>query len=334
MRRRFTPLVLAAVLASAAAAGCSSTDSSSPKGQPASVTVSVTHPEDLYGLPWKVGQEQGFFEKAGIKVAKVVPSEGGGTTLQNVVAGKLPFGEVATGAVVKGAKSGAPVQAIGGGIQSVFDVLWVVDGTKSKITDVKQASSARWGFTNPGSVSQAISYLVPAGAGVTGNVQRTATGGTGAGIALLGAGDVDVAYASPRVVAEKGSALRVIAHSDTYVPQYQQTLIISSRNYAEKNPDQAKALLKGYADAIDWIEKNPDAAADLWAKGGDIDSATARQIVNDAVKAHHWSVAFDPKALDAAANGLKATDGFDSVDWKDLLTDKYLPSDHKGQIPS
>lgn len=333
MRRPFIPLVLAAILASAA--GCSSaTGTKSGNGQPADVTVSVTHPDDLYGLPWKVGQEQGFFEKAGVKVSKIVPSEGGGTTLQNVVAGKLPFGEVATGAVVKGAKSGAPIEAIGGGIQSVFDVLWVVDAKKSTITDVKQAPSARWGFTNPGSVSQAISYLVPAGAGLTGNVERKATGGTGAGIALLGAGDIDVAYASPRVVAEKGSALRVVAHSDTYVPQYQQTLIISSRQYAEKHPDQAKALLKGYADAVDWIEKNPDAAADLWAKGGDIDSATARQIVSGAVKAHHWSVAFDPKALDAAANGLKATDGLDSVDWQSLLTDKYLPSDHKGQIPS
>ncbi|MCY7299823.1 MAG: ABC transporter substrate-binding protein, partial [Ilumatobacteraceae bacterium] len=85
------------------------------EGELPKVTVSVTHPEDLYGLPWEVAREQGFFEAAGVEVEQIVPSEGGGTTLQNIVSGRLPFGEVATGAVVSGIDEGAPLEVIGGG---------------------------------------------------------------------------------------------------------------------------------------------------------------------------------------------------------------------------
>ncbi|WP_366076858.1 hypothetical protein [uncultured Aeromicrobium sp.] len=74
-------------------------------------------------------------------IDKITPAEGGGATLQNVVAGRLPFGEVATGAVVKGHRQGAPIQVVGGAVQSVFDVLWVAAGDSGPAT----AAGARWG---------------------------------------------------------------------------------------------------------------------------------------------------------------------------------------------
>jgi NitT/TauT family transport system substrate-binding protein len=311
-----------------ALSGCGSGGESADPG--AGIEISVTHPEDLYGVPWTVGREQGFFEEAGVTIDKIVPAEGGGTTLQNVVAGRLPFGEVATGAVVSGFQEGAPVQVIGGGVQSVSDVLWVA--LKGKAPASVQAAGKRWGFTNPGSVSEAMSFLVPDAAGVTG-VERKSTGGSGAGIALLEAGDVDVAYSSPRIVAERKGALEVVVDSSQYVPVYQQTVIVSGRDYAKKNPEQAKALLDGYSRSVAWIKENPAEAAGLWAKSSDIDPATANELVAKAVKAGHWGVAFNAKALEAAAQGLKLTDDIQSVDWSELASDEYLPADNKGQLP-
>ncbi|MBO0677602.1 ABC transporter substrate-binding protein [Mycolicibacterium sp. S2-37] len=291
----------------------------------------MTHPEDLYGLPWKVGQAQGFFEDAGVVIAKIVPAEGGGTTLQNVVAGRLPFGEVATGAVVKGFQENAPVQAIGGGVQSVSDVLWVaLEG--SPITSVEQTAGKRWGFTNPGSVTQAMSFLVPEAAGISG-VERKSTGGSGAGIALLEANEVDVTYASPRTVAEQEGQLKVVVDSSQFVPVYQQTVIVSGRDYAQKNPEQARALLDGYSKSVEWIKQNPGDAAKLWAESTDIDPQVATDLVANAVKAGHWSVSFNPQALSAAAKGLALTDGIESVDWKSLATTEYLPESAKGELP-
>lgn len=300
---------------------------------PVEVTVSVTHPEDLYGLPWEVGRDQGFFEDAGVIVAEIIPSEGGGTTLQNLVSGRLPFGEVATGAIVAGAAEGAPIQVIGGGIQSVADVTWVTLIDSDMVT-LADAQDARWGFTNPGSVTQAMSYLTPAGLGMDPlSTDRTATGGTGAGIALLEAGDVDLTYSSPRVTLDNADRLKLLGNSADVIPAYQQTLIVSSRNYASENPDVARAVLAGYQQSIEWINDNPEAAAEFWAELADLDVDDAQSILNDALAADHWGVAYNPDALRAAAEGLRFTHDMDSVDWSELLTDEYLPDGHTGQIP-
>ena len=248
------------------------------------VSVSVTHPEDLYGLPWEVGRDQGFFEENGVNVAEIIPAEGGGTTLQNVVSGRLPFGEVATGAIVSGAQEGAPVQVIGGGIQSVADVSWVAS-LDSDLESLDDAADSRWGFTNPGSVTQAMSFLTPKALGFdAAAMDRTSTGGTGAGIALLEAGDVDLTYA-------------------------------------------------GYHASVQWIEENPAEAAELWAEIAELDPEDAQTILDDALAADHWGVAYNPEALDAAAEALVYTHEIDDAGWADLLTDEYLPEDQKGQIP-
>lgn len=327
--RRGIGLIAAVGATALVLSGCGGSGSDSASG--AGIEISVTHPDDLYGLPWKVGQEQGFFEEAGVTISKIVPAEGGGTTLQNVVAGRLPFGEVATGAVVKGFQEGAPVQAIGGGVQSVSDVLWV-SLEQSPLTSVEQAANSRWGFTNPGSVTEAMSFLVPEAAGLTG-VERKSTGGSGAGIALLEANEVDVAYASPRTVAEQNGALKVVVDSSEFVPVYQQTVIVSGRDYAQKNPEQARALLEGYGKSIDWIAANPEEAAKLWAGSTDIDPQVAGELVANAVQAGHWGLSFNPEALTSAAKGLALTDGIESVDWNSLATTEYLPDSDKGQLP-
>ncbi|WP_026531416.1 ABC transporter substrate-binding protein [Arthrobacter sp. H41] len=324
-----TGLAALVVLPLAACGGGGETAS----GEIPSVTVSVTHPEDLYGLPWEVAREQGFFEDAGVRVEEIIPSEGGGTTLQNVVSGQLPFGEVATGAIVSGFNEGAPVQVIGGGIQSVADVSWVTL-PDSDIGSLEGAADARWGFTNPGSVTEAMSFLTPEGAGLDPTaIDRTATGGTGAGIALLEAGEVDLTYASPRVAIENADTLKVVGSSSDVVPSYQQTMIISSRDYAQENPETAKAVLQGYSDAVQWINDNPEEAAEFWAGLADLDVAAAQGILDDALAADHWGIAYNPEALEAAEKALAYTDDLDEVNWDELLTDEFLPEDEKGTIP-
>lgn len=332
---RYTrPAVFAAGVVTVSLAACGGGDADgAAAGEVTEVSVSVTHPEDLYGLPWEVGREQGFFEEAGVEVTEIIPSEGGGTTLQNVVSGRLPFGEVATGAVVAGAREGAPVQVIGGGIQSVADVAWVTL-QNSELESLEDTEDARWGFTNPGSVTQALSYLTPEALGFDAQaVERTSTGGTGAGIALLEAGDVDLTYASPRVAMENADSLKMLGVSSDHVPEYQQTLIISGRDYAQENPEVARGVLEGYHRAVEWINENPDEAAEFWSGLADLPQDDAQQILNDALAANHWGVAYNPEALAAAAEALVYTHEIEDVTWSDLLTDEYLPEGEKGEIP-
>lgn len=341
MKQRQGPRLVAATIAlTIAAAGCggradNSAGSGAGGGNVREVSISVTHPTDLYGLPWQVGVEKGLFEKAGIKIREIIPGEGGGSTLRNILSGKLPFGEVATTAVLEGYLAGAPVKVIGGGVQSVADITWVSSVNNQSIKTIQDAAGKKWGFSNPGSVTEALSYLLPEAVGLPANaVKRVSTGGTGAGIALLESGDIDIFYAPGRVLLENKDKFRVLAQSSKYIPNFQQTVILANPNYLQEHPDDARALLAGYAASVDWIEANTKEAGQIFAKLAEISSAeTGLWMVKDALANKYWGVAFNAPALQAAAKGLVATGGPSEIPWSAAFTDKFLPEGQKGELP-
>src|SRR5690554_2021701 len=168
------------------------------------ITVSVAQATDINGMPWRVAQKQGFFEREGIVLDKMLPAEGGGATLHNVIAGNLPFGQVATSSLVNAYIKGAPIKIIAGASRVPFEIGWAVL-KDSPIKTVKDLEGKTWGFTNAGSVTEAMSYLVPKHAGLDmETTKRVATGGVGAGIALLQSGDVDVTFVPPLMEKEQG----------------------------------------------------------------------------------------------------------------------------------
>lgn len=317
--------------------GCGSTeggDESESGGIP-EVSISVTHPTDLYGLPWQVGIEKGLFEEAGIKIGEIIPGAGGGSTLRNILSGDLPYGEVATTAVLEGYLAGAPIKVIGGGVQSVNDIIYVSSADNNEITEIEDARGKKWGYSNPGSITEALSFMVPEAAGLsTGDVDRVATGGTGEGIALLEAGDIDVFYAPPRILLENEDKFKVLAKSSEVLPDFQQTVILANPQDLEENPDNARALLEGYAASVEWIAANPEEAGEIYTKLAEMSPEFGKEIVQDAVDNNYWGAAFNAAALEAAADGLVATGGSDEIPWSEAFTDEYLPEDHKGELPS
>ena len=56
-------------------------------------------------LPWAVAMEKGYFADAGVKIDEIIAGAGGGTTLRNVLASDLPYGEVATSAALAAARA-------------------------------------------------------------------------------------------------------------------------------------------------------------------------------------------------------------------------------------
>lgn len=297
------------------------------------ITVSVAQATDINGMPWKVAQTQGYFEREGIVLDKVLPAEGGGTTLHNVIAGNLPFGQVATSSLVSAHIKGAPIKIIAGASQSPFEIGWAVM-KDSSIKTVKDLDGKTWGFTNAGSVTEAMSYLVPKHAGLNmETTKRVATGGVGAGIALLQSGDVDVTFVPPLVEKEHMKDLRVVVRGSDFVPHYELTMIVSSRNYAEKNPEVAKGLLRALDSAIEWIKANPAEAGEIYAASVNVDPEIGKELIKKFIEWDVLSLEFNPEALGVVAEGLQYTDHIDQVDWKNLLTDDYLPEKYKGHIP-
>ena len=92
--------------------------------------VTVTnHPALLFSPPWIAAQNQQLFEKNGLNVKQIVGSEGGGTTVRNVVSGGLPIGEVATTAAISAYMAGADIRIVGGGVASSRDTFLNCNGS-------------------------------------------------------------------------------------------------------------------------------------------------------------------------------------------------------------
>lgn len=297
------------------------------------ISVSVAQATDINGMPWKIAQKQGFFEREGIALDKVLPAEGGGSTLHNVIAGNLPFGQVATSALVNAHLKGAPIKIIAGASEVPFEIGWAVL-KDSPIKTVKDLEGKTWGFTNAGSVTEAMSYLVPKHAGLNmETTKRVATGGVGAGIALLQSGAVDVTFIPPLTEKAHMKDLRVVVRGNEFVPYYELTMIVSSRSYAEKNPEVARGLLRALQSAIDWMKANPSEAGEIYAASVNVDPQIGKELIQKFNDLNVLSLAFNPKSLEGVAEGLRYTDKIEHVNWKDLLTDAYLPEGSKGRIP-
>ena len=56
-------------------------------------------------LPWAVAMEKGLFAPAGLKIDHIISGEGGGTTLRNMLASDLPYGEVSPSAYKRSKQS-------------------------------------------------------------------------------------------------------------------------------------------------------------------------------------------------------------------------------------
>ncbi len=62
------------------------------------------------GMPFGVARAKGYFKQEGINVSGIITSAGGGTSLRNMLAGGVPYGEVNPGVVVAAIQQGADLK--------------------------------------------------------------------------------------------------------------------------------------------------------------------------------------------------------------------------------
>ncbi len=70
----------------------------------------------MYGVPFAVALEKGYFKEAGVDVTGFITSEGGGTTVRNAMASEIPYGEVALPAAISAVKQGVDLTIVHGGV--------------------------------------------------------------------------------------------------------------------------------------------------------------------------------------------------------------------------
>lgn len=293
--------------------------------------ITVTHyPSLLYAVPYIAGMEQGFFQEEGIRITGFAGSEGGGTTVRNVLSGGLPFGEVATPAAAQAYLAGAPLVVVGGGVQSVAELLWVT--TKdSELDSIEDMPGKSVGYTSPGSVTQGTLSLSLANAGVdVAEVDARAMGGIGEGLTALEGGALDAASNLEPIYSRNADAYQVLWWADDYISAFQQTVIITSPQMIEENPDVVEGFVQARARAIEWVNENPDEAARLWSEEADFEVEAAQSALDRVLETEYYGVGFHAEGLAAVDKEMHliglVEEGVE-IPWSEFVNQDHLPED-------
>src|SRR5258708_28279875 len=77
------------------------------------------------GMPFAVAMDKGYFKEFGANVDGILTSDGGGTTVRNLLGGKLAYGEAAVSAIVSAVQGGAHLRLVSGNGHTLAEFHWV-----------------------------------------------------------------------------------------------------------------------------------------------------------------------------------------------------------------
>lgn len=244
------------------------------------------------GMPFAVALDKGFFKAEGIDVSGIITSAGGGTSLRNMIAGGVPYGEVNPGVVVAAIQQGADLRIISDNVLTVAEFVWAVkpDSPIKTLADIK---GKKIGFTNPRSTSQALAQMVAQKAGLQPNeVELVRTGGFGEGYAALGTGMVDVAPIPEPLWAQHKDKLRAIAFASDILPPLSNVVGVTTANMAAEKGDFIRAVIRARRKAVAFMNEKPDEAGDIVAKHYNLTPEVARAAVRNLVSSRTQGVEY------------------------------------------
>jgi NitT/TauT family transport system substrate-binding protein len=300
-------------------------------GRAPAVELNVTHfGTGMYGVPYAVAKEKGYFKEAGLDVTGFLTSAGGGTTVRNVLASELPYGDVALPAVIAAAQQGLELTIVHAGVASVADQVWITRKDDMRIKAVQDLQGKKLGYSSPKSVTDMITSMMLDANGLTGKVERKSIGGVGAGLTALREGAVDMTYVTQPVWAREKNNFRLVFNSTEWAPRVMQTVGVVKTDFLKKNPDLIRGIIEARRKAVEFIKANPDESAKIMAKEYKITEAEAKAAIADVQSSGgvYWSPGdFDYEGMTTMLKGLQLVKAVEpgSFDWSKIVDDSYLP---------
>jgi NitT/TauT family transport system substrate-binding protein len=223
---------------------------------------------------------------------------------------------------------GEKIAIIGGSVQSAGEIYYVAK-KGSPIKTIQDLRGKTVGYTSPGSVTQAVLELSLNAAGMkSSDVNSRAMGGINEAITGLLAGALDATANLEPLFSKNPTPFQIVVRVGDYIPAFEQTVIITRREFLEQNPEAVRRFLKGFAASVDYIRKNPDAAAKAWAEESELDPKVTRSAIDVYLKNDQWNVGFRPEALYWVGQSMRVLNTVkpnEEVAWKDLIVQDYLP---------
>ncbi|MCM3301754.1 ABC transporter substrate-binding protein [Streptomyces pseudogriseolus] len=333
MRRSLRARAAAVIASLLVLAGCGEGGSqkADPKN-PVTIDVAVLAATEFYVVPWLVGQQQGFFADRGVVVKNIVAGSGGSATLRTQLSGGMPIGEIGYKSVLDAWSEDIPVLTVGGGAQGPYGGDFYALAGNDRVNELRDIE--KWAYTNPGSSVYALSFLLPKAAGLPTKAERIAAGGVGEGAALLEAGTVDVAWLPPSLASRNTGKFKKVVSTGEYITDFQQSVITTSPEYAKEHPDVVRGVLAGWQEATQWIARNPEAAAEIYAKHVDLPVESATSVVKGAIESKVWNVGFNPAALKRGTEAAVVSGFKGDVEYCEFMDGSYLPGGASTELPT
>jgi NitT/TauT family transport system substrate-binding protein len=289
------------------------------------------------GMPFAVAMEKGFFKEFNANVTGILTSDGGGTTIRNLLGGKLAYGEAAPSAIVSAVQGGADLKIISGNVHTVAEFVWVAM-PNSPVSSLKDLKGRKLGYTNPRSTSQALAFLLMEREKLQqSDVTLTRTGGFGAGLTLLELGGVDVVPVAEPLWSKSGGKYKLIASAPDVLPHLSNVLGVTTGEAAKTKGDFIRGVIQGRRKAVEFMRANPTESAAIIAKVYNLEPAVAERTLRNLLDSEkrggvpYWGPG--DLRIDTMDNMIRAQKLVGAlqgeVDWSKLVDESFLPADLK-----
>ncbi|HEX9462834.1 MAG TPA: ABC transporter substrate-binding protein [Alphaproteobacteria bacterium] len=293
--------------------------------------VVTQYKADPSGAPFGVAIERGFFKTAGVEITDVISGEGGGSSVRNVIASSLGYGDVSPAPVIAAIRAGEDVKIVNIGTNSLASNVVVVM-PNSPIRGIQDLKGKKWGISNPKSLGELVAVLTVEKAGLAPqDVQRVALGSLTGVLTAMESGLIDVTAVPAILFRTRGgdSKYRVILRPQD-LPLVPTAIGIATGDLMKKHPDKLRAILAGRRDGVRFINEHPQEAATILGPVWDsIPQPAVDSLVSDLAAARFYSEGrIELEPLQTVVRAMRYVGMLDGeVDLAGMIDRSFLPKD-------
>ena len=282
-------------------------------------------------LPWAIALKKNFFKDEGVAIDQIVPGQGGATAVRNMMASDLPYGVVATSAALAGIRAGLHLKIVNTVSDNIGEIA-LVTLPNSPIRSIKDLAGKKIGITSPKSTTDWMTHMVLERNGLAGRAQIIPMGGFAPGLTALGQGAIDAAPLNDPGLTLKADKYRVLFAFSDQIPRVTWLVGITTAEFAAKQPEKLRAILKAYRRAVDFLYANRAEAtkiyADVWRLPPD---EAARLLPKYFDMPGEWTHGeFNKEGLATMSAAEKLIGNTDKpIDWSKIVDQTWLPQDLK-----
>ncbi|HZS00515.1 MAG TPA: ABC transporter substrate-binding protein [Chloroflexota bacterium] len=230
--------------------------------------------------PLWVAKDTGIYERNGLDV-EIVNLAAGTLAVQGLLAGELDFAYNVASSLITANLGGADLVMLAGGVNTMIFSVAVAPG----IERVEDLRGKRLGITRLGtSTDFNARYLLQRyGLQPEIDVAFVQLNGNPEILTGLHAGAIDAGMLShPTVVQARQQGFRAIVDLGTLGIPYQHTGVMTTRRYAEANPDVVRAVVRSHVEAIHRFKTDKAAALDSLARRTQVGDPTLLEETHEA----------------------------------------------------